>query len=96
MKITATEQHRQGTSVLIVFELDGVKYDRYVAAADWNADQEAITANVYIYMTTQSEPPLISTALITTPIEMTTEQINDKLEEIELLKADQQNKKEPA
>lgn|SRR3990167_212090 len=98
MKITATEQHRLGTSVNVVFQIDDQEpYNRYVNAINWDDDPDAIIASVYEYLTNVPAGPQITAALKTDSIDMTTQQVNDKLVEIELTKLAliEPNEKEP-
>ena len=84
MKIKATENHRLGTSVNVLFELDGAEpYNRYVDAVIWDEDPDAIIASIYNYLTTIPSAPFASAAIKTEPIEMTEDEVLIKLVAIE-------------
>ena len=65
MAITVKEQHRIGANVNIaVLDKNGfIIYARYVATADWDADPEAVAAQLDQYMNAVVEPPIAMAAV---------------------------------
>jgi hypothetical protein len=84
--ITATEQHRLGNHVMLAFEQDGEDAypgGRYVDAADWDSDPEAVVAEIAKYLAGRKPAPEPTPAVRLDPVSMTSAEVEVKLAELE-------------
>jgi hypothetical protein len=82
--ITVKEIKRQGTRVLVV---TAAGYERWVDAADWDADSQAVAAQIADYLNaTVVPPPVVITAGAKT-VTLTSAEVEAKLADIAAVKA---------
>ena len=93
--IIVKEQHRVGNRINIgvLDEKGRLIYDRYVDEAEWDADPEAVTAQIAAYLSGRpaAEKTLPVTDALT--IKMDDDEIAAKLREIEEKRLDEEKKK---
>ncbi len=56
--IKVTEDFRIGAQVHVTVQ--GVAYERYVEAVDWDADPQAVTAQIANYLANLPQPPALT------------------------------------
>jgi hypothetical protein len=80
MANTVQETHRLGTSVNV--KVVGGDYARYVPAADWDADPQAVAAGIAEHLASLPAAPVTAPAVNKNPVVMTDQEIADKLKAI--------------
>ena len=95
-----TETHRLGDSVHIAVADDQgndiYPGGRYVPAAEWDDDAEAVGAKIAEHLTSAAQAPVPAPAVKQAPVEMTDQQITTKLEAIAQAKAAEEAAKKAA
>ena len=87
MSIKVKEFHRlidngrERVNVGVLNAKGKVVYDRYVDAAEWDADPEAVAAKIAEYLAAAPAAPTSKPAVNKGTVELTDKQISDKLKE---------------